>query len=237
MEARQLERGEKGETGENGKDADPVAVSDIVAELIGGDALKTLIDLQVAESMTEHLKANPPKDGKDGAVGPKGDPGEKGLPGTDGKDGIGLAGALIDRDGSLVVTLTDGSVKSLGPVVGRDGESGRDGADGLGFDDADVEIADGMVVLKYRRGDLTKQVSYPLPTLKHIGFWGAGKSAKAGEMTTHDGSLWLAMRDTAESPSYQAADWMLAARKGADGQRGKDGKEPSTPVKLVNDNG
>jgi len=39
----------------------------------------------------------------------------------DGQDGIGLASALIDRDGNLVVTLTNGAQKELGPVVGRDG--------------------------------------------------------------------------------------------------------------------
>lgn len=37
-----------------------------------------------------------------------------------GQDGIGLAGALIDRDGNLVVTLTNGEAKVLGPVVGKD---------------------------------------------------------------------------------------------------------------------
>lgn len=38
------------------------------------------------------------------------------------KDGVGLAGALIDREGNLVLTLTDGSHKDLGKVVGKDAE-------------------------------------------------------------------------------------------------------------------
>lgn len=43
------------------------------------------------------------------------------------KDGVGVAGALIDRSGELVVTLSDGSAKALGPVVGRDGRDGKNG--------------------------------------------------------------------------------------------------------------
>ena len=37
------------------------------------------------------------------------------------KDGLGIAGSFIDRDGNLIVTMTDGTAKELGPVVGRDG--------------------------------------------------------------------------------------------------------------------
>jgi hypothetical protein len=41
--------------------------------------------------------------------------------GIDGKNGADIAGALIDRDGNLVVTLTNGAVKELGKVCGSDG--------------------------------------------------------------------------------------------------------------------
>lgn len=50
-----------------------------------------------------------------------GPPGEKGDPGERGEDGVGIAGALIDRTGALVLTLSDGSTRELGQVVGRDG--------------------------------------------------------------------------------------------------------------------
>src|SRR5690606_7468488 len=79
---------------------------------------------------------------KDGAPGPKGEKGDKGDPGKDGRDGIdgrdgadgvGVAGAVINRDGELVITLSDGTTRDLGRVVGKDGASGRDGADGVGM--------------------------------------------------------------------------------------------------------
>lgn len=37
------------------------------------------------------------------------------------KDGVGVAGAIIDREGNLVLTTTDGAQKELGKVVGKDG--------------------------------------------------------------------------------------------------------------------
>lgn len=59
--------------------------------------------------------------------GDRGDPGES----IKGETGVGLAGALIDRSGVLVLTLSDGTTRDLGVVVGKDGQDGTDGADGL----------------------------------------------------------------------------------------------------------
>ena len=89
-----------------------------------------------------------------------------------------------------------------------DGKDGRDGIDGRNGKDFDK--------------------------LKHIGFWGVGKSALEGELTTHDGCLWIALSDTSDTPGHESKDWQLAARKGSDGQRGKNGKDftPPTPIKL-----
>lgn len=56
--------------------------------------------------------------------------GEKGDIGASGRDGVGLAGALIDRGGELVVTFSDGTQRSLGIVVGKDGEDGALGERG-----------------------------------------------------------------------------------------------------------
>lgn len=60
----------------------------------------------------------------------KGENGDIGESGLQGRDGVGLAGALIDRGGALVVTLTDGTTRELGLVVGKDGEPGPQGEQG-----------------------------------------------------------------------------------------------------------
>ena len=97
----------------------------IIKTILAGDELATLVNLEVTEAVSQ-IPA--PKDG---------DPGDKGEPG---KDGVGLAGALIDRDGNLVVTLANGEAKNLGQVVGKDGDPGKDGTDGIGFESLEVSF-------------------------------------------------------------------------------------------------
>lgn len=221
-----------GPPGPAGKDADPVQVADIVKELITTDALAPLLDLMVADAVAKHLEANPipsGRDGKDGASGPQGEPGEKGADGKDGADGIGLASALIDRAGELVVTLTNGTQKALGVVVGKDG---RDGADGLSFEDfAGEYVAERGFVLRASRGEVSRE--FVLPYMKHVGFWADGKAVKAGESATHDGALWIAKRDTTAKPCLEnAEDWILGARKGRDGKDGRNGIDKTAPVRV-----
>src|SRR5690606_30363858 len=56
------------------------------------------------------------------------------------KDGMGFTDAVIDRNGALVLTKSDGGTVDLGRVVGRDGapgergekgDAGKDGRDGV----------------------------------------------------------------------------------------------------------
>ena len=61
------------------------------------------------------------QNGKDGADGKDGQDGKDGADGKDGLDGIGIADLVINENGELVVTLTDGTVKNLGKVTGSDG--------------------------------------------------------------------------------------------------------------------
>jgi hypothetical protein len=238
------EQGPQGERGEPGKDADPIDVKEVVAELLAGDEIKTLVDLHVAaalpEAVAKHFDENPVQHGKDGRDGKDGEPGPRGSDGAKGdpgRDGLDVKDLFRADGGRLVAVMSDGSTKDLGEFVGkdgRDGADGKDGRDGLGFEDCTVEVEDGVATLKFVRGDVVKSVSFPIPDLKHVGFWGPGAFAKAGQFTTHDGHLWMAKRDTSNTPNYQAKDWQLAARKGADGARGPAGKDykPREPVKL-----
>lgn len=69
----------------------------------------------------------PPEKGEKGDAGERG---ENGADGRDGADGIGISDAIIDADGALVLTFTDGRTKTLGVVRGEKGEKGDAGADG-----------------------------------------------------------------------------------------------------------
>lgn len=187
----------------------------IIKTILAGDELATLVNLEVTEAVSQ-IPA--PKDGE---------PGEKGDPG---KDGIGLAGALIDRDGNLVVTLANGEAKNLGQVIGKDGEPGKDGMDGIGFESLEVSFDGENIVHEYKSATRTVTQKFPIQVMKHIGFWREGMEAKSGNTATDNGSLWLCLKDTNERPSYTAESWTLAARAGRNGQDKTEAR--SEPVKL-----
>jgi hypothetical protein len=159
----------------------------------------------------------------------KGDKGDS-IKGDKGADGIGLAGAVIDRDGNLAITMTNGEVKSLGQVVGRDG------SDGIGLEDFDMEF-DGAaheVVIRASCAGRRKELRYPAGGIRPGGYWRDGTLAKAGEVYTHDGSSFCAKNDTNEKPDAKSPSWVLMVRKGRDGERGPKGVDavPPQPIKL-----
>lgn len=236
LEARQLQKGDQGEPGPAGKDADPIVVADVVSELLATEGLSTLVDLQVAEGIAKYFEANPVQHGRDGAKGDTGDCGEAGTKGEPGADGVGLAGAMIDRDGNLIVTKTNGEAIALGCVVGKDGTAGKDGADGFGFDDMDVEYdGERTFTIKLQRGSVVKTKSFHVPTVIDRGYWREGTKAEAGDAMTHDGTLWIATKATSAKPCRESDDWRIGARRGRDGLQGPPGKayEPPQPIKLA----
>lgn len=104
--------GERGEKGEPGQPADPAEMQRAIAEAVAAiplpldgksvsvDDVKPLIE----ETVRAAVMALPsPKH---------------------------VTEALIDRDGNLVLALSDGSTKELGRVVGKDGSPGVDGTPG-----------------------------------------------------------------------------------------------------------
>lgn len=187
--------------------------SDVAKSILGGDEIATLVDLHVTEAVSQ---IEPIK-------------GEKGEPGQDGRDGIGLAGALIDRNGELVVTLANGEAKSLGQVVGRDGVNGTNGKDGAGLVDLVRSYdADAHEIVE-KWGE--KELRYPAGGIRPGGYWREGTKAVAAQVWNHAGVAWIAKRDTSSKPMRESDDWEIFANKGRDGQDGKVVRAPG-PVKL-----
>lgn len=134
------------------------------------------------------------------------------------KDGIGLADALIDKDGNLVITMTDGRTKTLGKVVGKDGEPGAT----FTLDDFDIEQTDERTLeFKFLRGDTMHsfEIEFPVPIFK--GAFKEGQAYARGDMTVWGGSLWTATKETSSKPDMPDSGWMIAARKGRDGKDAK----------------
>lgn len=212
------DKGDPGEPGAAGKDAAPVT----------GE--------QIAEAVAKWLEANPPAAGKDGADGKDG---EKGDPG---KDGLGLAGSLIDRSGNLIVTMTDGTTRDLGPVEGSDGKDGKDGVDGkdgepgpAGFslEDFDSEVRDGgrTLVLSFTAGDTKHTVEHQLDTMIYRGTYKAGQEYQPGDTVTCGGQTYHCNSATAERPDGGSAAWTICSRRGRDG---KDA-DPAPMLRLIED--
>lgn len=219
------EPGEKGDPGENGKDAEPIDISAVIRELIESDELLSLVELRVKE---EVARIPVPKHGKDGTPGEKGERGERGEKGDPGKDGAGIADLLIDREGNLIATMTDGRTKSLGVVVGKDGAPGRDGKDGADFSEVRFEY-DGERTLKVvgKGGEIVHRLPIPIDR----GYWKKGAYEKS-DVVTEGGTAYIAVKDTKEKPSLSSADWRILARKGRDGKDGRNGIDKTAPVKL-----
>lgn len=214
--------GTPGRDGVDGKDADMDAIEEKIAGL-------------VSERVAAAVAALPrPADGKSvtpAEIRPLLEEMVRALPiPKDGKDGVGITDGLIDREGKLLFTLSDGRVLTLGVVVGKDGASGhdgaagKDGADGAGFDDIDVTF-DGErgFRLAFIAGDQRREFgSFTLPAVIYRGVWRTGKF-EPGDAVTFGGSLFIARAKTTAKPETGSDDWQLAVKRGRDGKDGKAG--------------
>lgn len=196
--------------------------------------------------------------GEKGERGEKGDPGECGPQGEPGRDGErGPAGAdgksvTIDEVMAAVAPMFEARAAAweldferraqgvLERAVDRlpkpkDGADGRDGADGLGFDDLQVEDDGlGAVRLRFVRGDQVKEFEVRLPVVIDRGVYRETEAYQKGNGVTWAGSWWLAQKDAPEGKPGESADWRLAVKKGRDGRDGAPGKDftPPKPVKV-----
>lgn len=205
---------------QHGRDADPAVIQATVKAAV--EALPVPKDGQDAEPVTEqqlsaavakYLAENPPKAGA---------------------DGVGLAGAMIDRAGELVITTTKGEAIRLGVVVGQDG---KDGENGISFETAAGEYdSERGFIITLGAGE--RRAELILPYMVHRGFHRDGMGMKAGQSVTHDGALWIAKRANASRPCLENTDdWILAARKGRDGKDGRSVRVPAGPVSLGDGDG
>jgi hypothetical protein len=201
---------------------DAKALADATAEIVTRHVAQATAPLL---KRIELLEARPAPE-----KGDKGDPGES----IKGETGVGLAGALIDRSGVLVLTLSDGTTRDLGPVVGKDGtngqdgadglpgEPGKDGADGFGLDDFDCQPVDERTIkLMFTRGETCHSYELEFPVTIYRDVFKAGETYARGDAVTWGGSLWIAQKETDAKPDSPESGWKLAVKKGRDGKDAK----------------
>jgi hypothetical protein len=121
-----------------------------------------------------------------------------------------MARKFEETSGSLVFTMTDGSTRNLGCVVGRDG---------LSVESRELEYVPETheIVERWTASGKTREFRYPAGGIRDGGYWRQGVEARKHEVMTHAGSAWLALRDTKAKPCHEnPEDWRLFARKGRD---------------------
>lgn len=119
-----------------------------------------------------------------------------------------------------------------GPA-GKDGQPGRDGADGLSFDDLQaVQNDDRSFTVKAVRGDRVKDIGTArFPVLIQRGVYADGASYEPGDMVTWGGSQWHCNEATTTKPGEGSKAWTLTVKRGRDGRDGKDA--PIVPVVSI----
>lgn len=140
-------------------------------------------------------------------------------PGEPGKDGIGLANALIDREGALVLTMTDGTTKNLGVVHGRDGAPGKDG-ETFTLDDFDIEALDERTIkLKFTKDEVCHSFELSFPVLIGRGVWSTETEYERGDVVTWGGTAWEAVEpEKGVKPDQSNRGWRILAKRGRDGK-------------------
>lgn len=217
LEKRELVLPEKGDPGEPGEPG-PAGEVDM-------DAVKVLID-QAVSALPPAEKGEPGEHGADGQDFDMAEVAERiekavesavsALPapkdGERGADGIGLADALKDADGNLVLVMTDGRTKSLGRIDGKDGEPGKDGITPT-FIDAEFE---GRTLRLKFDGDRVCEFKMALP--EYVGVFKDGETYETGDMVSWAGSTWHCDEPKGLKPGVPESGWTLAVKKGRDGK-------------------
>lgn len=103
-------------------------------------------------------------------------------------------------------------------VDGRDGKDGMHGMNALSLDDFGFDLEDDgrTLVLSLRSGnrEQVRKVKLAMPIYR--GVFRAGVKYACSDTVTYAGSMWVAQKDTSETPPSDGA-WTLAVKRGRDG--------------------
>lgn len=238
--------GRDGKDGADGKSIEPQEVEALINQKVEArfaeaedrcvervaDRVIGRISEESSRKLIELVDAWPkPRDGERGEKGEAGENGRDGADGINGKDGVGMSSMLIDREGNLIATMTDGSIRGLGVVIGKDGlpgkdgTDGKDGRDGFSLEDFNAEMMeDGRtVLLTFARGDVSKSVQLRFHIPLDRGVYKSDAAYVQGDGVTYGGSFFIAQKDAPEGKPGSSADWRLSVKHGRDGKDGKDG--------------
>lgn len=135
------------------------------------------------------------------------------------KDGVGVAGAMKNAEGHLILTLSDGTLCDIGMVDGRDGKNGET----FTLDDFDiVQTDDRTFKFCFTRGETMHSFEFALPFPLDRGVWAEDGQYEKGDAVSWAGSFWIAQRDNPGKPDSTDSGWRLAVKRGRDGKNAKE---------------
>lgn len=98
-------------------------------------------------------------------------------------------------------------------------KDGAQGADGLGFDDFDVEYdGERKFTFKWANGDRAKSKSFRAPVNIWRGVFAPTASYEKDDSVTYGGSTWIALKDAPGIPG-SGDGWRLCVKRGRDAKR------------------
>jgi hypothetical protein len=155
------------------------------------------------------------------------------------KDGVGVTGALINKDNRLVLTLSDGTLRELGLVVGRDGEKGEKGDPGIAINGKDgldgtlenvQPVFDGKRTISFCFKDTGEPIEGWVVKLvgmtRYEGVYSAERAYETGDQVTYSSGQWTAKADSqGKQPGTNegAPFWQLSTKPGQPGKVGPPG--------------
>lgn len=221
------------------------AIAPVVRQYLGEHIAGIEARIQAIETLLTTRGPSIGRPGRDGRDGIDGADGQDGADGAPGRDGLGISDAILDGDGRLCLTRTDGVIARLGRVQGTDGRDGKDGKDGKpGIDGKDgrngVGIRDVLA-----EGDTRKLVLTDGRTLdlgRVVGRDGAdganGRDGVDGKPGMPGTGIAEVVR-SGDSASILLTDGRvfdlgrIVGRDGSDGASGRDGADGVPGVGIV----
>lgn len=135
-----------------------------------------------------------------------------------GKDGIGIADAMKDEQGNLVLIMSDGRTKSLGRINGEDGKDGE----AFTLDDFDiVPIDERTITMGFTKGELKHTFELEFPVAIYRGVYKDSETYSRGDIVTWGGSSWHCDEAKNIKPGAPDSGWRLMVKAG---RPGKDAK-------------
>lgn len=208
----------KGDAGDKGDKGDSITLDDV--KPIIEEALSLI---------------PPPQKGDNGDKGDKGDRGDKGDKGDDGKDALGIEILPdIDEDKSYsrgeYATKSGGLWRSHSKTIGMRGWECI--VDGL----ADIDISfDGernVTVKLVKSSGAVVEKSFTMPVMIDKGIYRDGETYLKGDVVSYGGSMWTAVKDSADGRPAASDDWRITVRKGRDAKISVKEKPEPKQVKL-----